>query len=69
MDVTPTAAPELIDEAGKDPTLDEFMRRDPADLSDEEFKGVVSLQRTARGQFILKQAKRQAKKEGVEEDE
>lgn len=48
-------AQELIAEAGKDPTLDELYRRDPATLSDDEFESMIAMLRENRAAFIEKE--------------
>ena len=53
--------------AAKEPTLDEYMRRDPATLHPRDFPPQVELFRMARLEFNIKEAKRAAKREGVEE--
>ena len=53
--------------AAKEPTLDEYMRRDPATLSPRDFPPQVELLRKERLEFNIKEAKRAAKREGVEE--
>lgn len=52
--------------AAKEPTLDEYMRRDPATNTPETIHGTVELLRTQRLEFYAKEDKRAAKKEGVE---
>lgn len=63
--------PELIDEIGKEPTLDRVMQRDnrskPA--TDEELMGLILRLRADRAQFVLKDEKKAAKRQGIEEPE
>lgn len=61
--------PELIDEIGKEPTLDRMMQRDlrskPA--TDEELLRLVNSLRRDRATMVLKDEKKSAKKQGVED--
>lgn len=59
--------PELLDEAAQHPTLDELMRRDPKDLTEDDYRVLIEHQRHDRAMFISAQAKKQDKKSGVEE--
>ena len=53
--------------AAKEPTLDEYMRRDPATYHPTDLPPLVELLRKDRLGFNIKEAKRTAKREGVEE--
>ena len=53
--------------AAKEPTLDEYMRRDPASYQPTDLPPLVELLRKDRLGFNVKEAKRAAKREGVEE--
>lgn len=55
----PSTAREQIEEAGQSPTLDDYMRRDPASLTEEEFRDIVRLQREERATFQVKEDKKQ----------
>lgn len=61
--------PELIDEIGREPTLDRLMQRDlrskPA--KDEELTTLVNSLRRDRATMILKDEKKSAKKQGVDD--
>lgn len=52
--------------AAQEPTLDEYMRRDPAGYKPEDLPPLVELLRKERLDFDIKEAKRAAKREGVE---
>ena len=65
----PKTGPELLDEAASEPTLDELMRRDPAGMTDEEFKAVVIRNREDRAMFIANEGKKSARRQGVAEPE
>ncbi len=58
----PTKAPELLDAAVEEPTLDEMMRRDPATLTTAERARGVALLRQDRAVFIKAEAERAARK-------
>ena len=47
---------------------DEMMRRDPASLSDADIQVVVQFQREQRRNFQLRAVKRDARKQGIEEE-
>lgn len=59
--------PELIEEAAQEPTLDEYLRRDPATLSPKDLGKIVELQRKSRAMFIAQDAAKKEKKSGEEE--
>lgn len=63
--------PDMMNEIIREPTLDRFLDRSPlADpLSDMELMDLISLMRMARANFEMKEAKKQAKKEGIEDDD
>jgi hypothetical protein len=58
---------EQLDAAAAEPTLDEFLRRRPDDLTDADLRRMVEIERGNRARFIAAQAARKAKKAGVEE--
>lgn len=60
-------AAEVQAAAAKEPTLDEYMNRDPATLNPPDLHAQVELLRGQRLDFTVKEAKRAAKREGVEE--
>lgn len=55
-------APELIDEMVKEPTLDEFMDRDPAQV---DFPELVKVLRADRARFLTKEEARKDKRAGI----
>lgn len=56
---------ELIDEIIQVPSLDEFMKRDPATLTDEDYANIVEHLRNLRAEFIEAEEKKSMKKQGV----
>lgn len=62
-----TEANQLIEEIITEPSLDDFMRRDPAELTDEDFARIVEIERDNRAKFIAAEEKKQMKKQGIEE--
>ncbi len=56
-------AVEVQDLAVEQTTLDEFMRRDPAQVSEEERSDMAELLRRARPRYIKAEVDRKAKKE------
>lgn len=59
------SATELIDDIIKEPTLDEFMRRDPAHLTESDYANITGRFRDLRAQFIEAEEKKSMKKQGV----
>jgi hypothetical protein len=60
---------EILEAAGAEPTLDEYLRRDPATLTPKDLAQIVVLERKRRAMFIEASAKRKADKvEKTEED-
>ncbi len=57
---------ELIDEIAETVDLDEFMRRDPATLSDEHIRTISARLRADRAKFIKA---REAREEGDDDDD
>ncbi len=51
-------APEALAQAGEEPTLDEMMRRDPADHTETSRERLVELLRQERPIFIKAEAER-----------
>lgn len=60
-------APEQLEDAARDVSIDGYLKRDPATISREEVADVVVRLRGQRAQFIKNDEKKKAKKEGVEE--
>ena len=56
---------ELIDEIIQDPSLDEFMKRDPATLTRDDYVNIVEHFRKLRAEFIEAEEKKSMKKQGV----
>ncbi len=56
-------AVEVQDLAVEQATLDEFMRRDPVELPEEQRRDMVELLRRARPRYIKAEVDRKAKKE------
>ena len=48
-------------------TLDKVLRSAPSDIREEDLDGMIATLRRQRAQFISQDARKQAKKEGVEE--
>ena len=61
--------PELVEEAGKEPTLDEYLRRDPATLTPVDLVRIVEIERKRRAMFIAQDAEKREKKKEEGEDE
>ena len=55
-------ANELIDEAGKHPTLDEVLARDPRDVTDANLAAIVAHSRQERAMFEAKEASAEDRK-------
>ena len=64
----PATANEMMDEAAAEPTLDEFMRRDPSTHTDDDRRVAITIHRRNRAAFIKAGEKRKAKREGVDDD-
>ena len=62
-----TDATEMITEIASEPSLDDFMKRDPASLTDVDFTFIVQIEREKRAQFIAAEEKKAMKKQGLEE--
>lgn len=62
-------AEQIMDDATADATIDEVMRRDPANLSDGDFKALIQAMRSKRALFIEAEEKKANKKAGIEEVE
>lgn len=60
-------ATEVMDEATADCTIDEVLRRDPSNLTQEDYKSLIESLRVKRAMFIEQGEKKQAKKQGIEE--
>ncbi len=52
----PKTANELIDEAGKHPTLDEVLARDPNYVTDADLEAIIAHSRQERAMFEAKEA-------------
>lgn len=59
-------ANQLIDEAAKEPSLDELFARNPKTLAPADREAMVTMLRQQRVLWEKKQDKKAAKKEGVE---
>lgn len=66
---TSKTGPELMDEAASEPTLDELNRRDPATMKEDDYVQLVKALRADRAWFNAREAKRQAKAEGIDVDD
>lgn len=62
-------ATEIMDEAIADSTIDEVLRRDPADNTREDYQRMIEAMRFKRALFIVNAEKKAAKKQGVEADD
>jgi len=62
-------ANELLDEIAKQPTVDEFMRRNPHTMTEDDFRQMVLAQRHERALFLTAQDKKKAKRAGVDADD
>lgn len=60
-------ATEIMDEATADSTIDEVLRRDPANLTDADYAALRDALRLKRAMFIEQGEKKAAKKEGIED--
>ena len=47
-------AKEQFEEAGADPTMDEIMRRDPANLTASDRRRLIEVERQARASFNVR---------------
>ncbi len=56
----------LIDEIATRPSLDDYMKRDPASLTITDYAAIVEIEREQRAQFIAAEEKKQMKKQGLE---
>lgn len=61
-------AAEIMDEAIADSTIDEVLRRDPANLTEADYRALIESLRMKRALFIEGEGKKAAKKQGVSED-
>lgn len=59
----------LLDEAAADATIDEVMRRDPREVSDDDLREMIEASRAKRALFIQAGQKRKEKKAGVQDPE
>ena len=57
-----------MEEAAATPTLDDYMRRDPADLSGEDYLALIEIFRAKRVEFLAKEQKKADKKEGITDE-
>lgn len=62
--MTEKTGPEFIAEFSKNPTLDEFMRRNPRSLSDDEIRDFIKARRAERAQFIATGGKKKESDDG-----
>ena len=49
-------ATDLVTDMIKDPTLDQFFDRNPAELKDQDFRALVEIERARRAEFIKAEA-------------
>lgn len=61
--------PQLVEEIGKQPTLDTLLDRDPhaKPYTDIEALAIIEAARRDRALFTIKEEKAKAKREGIEE--
>lgn len=64
----PKTAPEVLAQAAQEPTLDEYLRRDPATLSPKDLQKIVEIERRRRAMFIAQDAEKKEKKAEDESD-
>lgn len=57
---------ELLVEASAEPTLDEYLRRDPATLSPRDIEQLIAIERKRRAMFIDVDKKKKEKKRNPE---
>jgi len=55
---------EILEVAAAHPTVDEMMRRDPADVTDADIRRMVIVERGKRAQFIKADEDKKAKRRG-----
>ena len=48
----PRDAHAFVGDMTQDPTLDQFFARNPADLTDDELRKFIDMERTRRAEFI-----------------
>ena len=54
---------EHMDDAAEEPTMDDYFRRDPKTLTEEDYHNFIRLQRESRAQFQEKDHKKEPKDE------
>lgn len=54
---TPMTGNEQIDDIGKTPNLDMFFDKNPRELTDEQFREYIAIERQNRALFIEKKGK------------
>lgn len=57
-DEMPKTAPEIMDEMVKELTLDYYLKQDPKNLTEENMRNHIILERQQRAMFIKKQAEK-----------
>ena len=57
----------MIDEIATKPSLDDYMKRDPANLTDTDLAAIVEIEREQRAQFIAAEETKKMKKQGLDE--
>lgn len=62
-------APEVLAEAAQEPTLDEYLKRDPATLSPKDLVRIVEMERKRRAMFIAAEVEKKEKKGQEDESE
>lgn len=65
----PKDAVALLTEMTQEPTLDEYMRRDPHSLTRDDFRMLVDVLRKERALVNIKQERRALKKETGDSDD
>lgn len=62
-------AVELMEEASQEPTLDEYLRRDPATLTPRDVEQIIVAERKRRALFIEQDRKKREKKSNPDLEE
>ncbi len=59
----------LLDKAAAEPTLDQYMDRDPLTLTEADLTSIIQMERAERPRFLAAKAERQHKKAEKEASE
>jgi hypothetical protein len=59
-------APEVLAQAAQEPTIDEYLKRDPATLSPKDLGKIVEIERRRRAMFITADAQKKEKPDASE---